>query len=218
MTIQERWDATFEKLDRSAPAQRADEASVDYLRRLSRIGRKYIPRSEQLASVNFAELPDETVPKFSELMRQCVEKNLRRTDNMAPGEIRAVMQVDPNTGQKIREFIGPQSFVRNPLYGHAIAEKSPGSARQPAARCGKRRPRPVAMRLVAGNSFALVRLGGRRVVHFLGGRPLGGCDRLCSIGAFASAGFFEGFDMQVNVIFVPVPVLMPMRGNGVAAC
>jgi hypothetical protein len=31
MSIQERWDATFQKLDRSAPAQRADEAQVDYL-------------------------------------------------------------------------------------------------------------------------------------------------------------------------------------------
>ena len=118
MTIQERWDGTFAMLDRSCPAQRADEASVDYLRRLSRIGRKYIPRAEQMASINFAELPDETVPKFSELMRQCVEKNLRRTDNMQPGEIRSVMRVDENTGQKVREWIGPQSFVLNPLYGH----------------------------------------------------------------------------------------------------
>jgi hypothetical protein len=118
MTIQERWDATFQKLDRSAPPQRADEDSTSYLRRLSRIGRGYIPKSEQMASINFAELPDETVPKFSELMRQCVEKNLRRTDNMQPGEIRSIIRVDENTGQKTREFIGPESFVRNPLYGH----------------------------------------------------------------------------------------------------
>jgi hypothetical protein len=118
MTIQERWDGTFAKLDRSCPAQRADEAQVDYLRRLSRIGKKYIPRSEQMASVNFSELPDETVPKFSELMRAAVEKNLRRVDNMIPGEMRSVMVVDPNTGQKTREWVGPTSFVRNPLYGH----------------------------------------------------------------------------------------------------
>jgi hypothetical protein len=118
MTIQERWDGTFAKLDRSCPAQRADEGSTDYLRRLSRIGRKYIPKAEQMASINFAELPDETVPKFSELMRAAVERNLYRTDNMAPGEMRSVMRVDENTGQKVREWIGPQSFVRNSLYGH----------------------------------------------------------------------------------------------------
>jgi hypothetical protein len=119
MTIQERWDGTFAKLDRSCPAQRADEDSTDYLRRLSRIGRRYIPANEEIARVRFDHtLPDETVPKFSELMRQCVEKNLRRTDNMVAGEMRSIMRVDENTGQKTREWVGPTSFVRNTLYGH----------------------------------------------------------------------------------------------------
>ena len=124
MTIQERWDGTFQKLDRSCPAQRADEGSTDYLRRLSRIGRKYIPAGEEIARVKFDDtLPDAVVPKFSEMMRQCVEKNLRRTDNMQAGEMRPIIRVDENTGQKIREFIGPQSFVRNPLYGHRDCRK-----------------------------------------------------------------------------------------------
>ena len=117
-SAQERWQSTFEKLDRSAPAQRADEGSTDYLRRLSRIGKKYIPRAEQMASVNFRELPDEVVPKFSELMRACVERNLFRVDNMAAGEMRSVMVVDPQTGAKQRHWIGPTSFVRDPLVGH----------------------------------------------------------------------------------------------------
>jgi hypothetical protein len=112
MTIQERWDATFSKLDRSCPAQRADEAPVDYLRRLSRVGRRYIPKGEQMASVNFAELPDNVVGKYSELMRQCVEKNIRRTDNMQHGELRPILVVDEQTGMKVRQFIGPDSFVK----------------------------------------------------------------------------------------------------------
>jgi hypothetical protein len=58
------------------------------------------------------ERPDDVVPKFSELMRQCVEKNLMRTDNMAPGEMRAVMITDENTGAKHRCWIGPDSFVK----------------------------------------------------------------------------------------------------------
>ena len=119
MTIQERWDRTFSLLDRACPTQRADEGQTDYLRRLSRIGRRYIPANEEIARVRFdATLPDETVPKFSELMRAAVERNLYRTDNMQPGEMRAVMVVDPNTGAQQRHFVGPQSFVRNPLYGH----------------------------------------------------------------------------------------------------
>jgi hypothetical protein len=109
---QAQWDATFQKLDRSCPARRADESNPDYLRRLSRIGRKYIPKGEEMASVNFAELPDKYVGRYSELMRQCVEKNIMRTDNMAPGEMRAVMRVDENTGLKVREWIGPDSFVK----------------------------------------------------------------------------------------------------------
>jgi hypothetical protein len=118
-TTQERWDSTFQKLDRSCPAQRADEDSTDYLRRLSRIGRRYIPAHEEIARVKFDHtLPDETVPKFSELMRAAVERNLYRIDNMEAGEMRSVMRVDENTGQKIREWIGPTSFVRNALYGH----------------------------------------------------------------------------------------------------
>jgi hypothetical protein len=51
-TIAEKWDATFAKLGRSAPAQRADEATVDYQRRLARVGRKYIPLSEEIARVS----------------------------------------------------------------------------------------------------------------------------------------------------------------------
>jgi hypothetical protein len=116
---QARWDQTFAKLDRSCPARRADEAEMDYLRRLSRVGRKYIPKGEQIAQVRFDHtLPDSVVERYSEMMRQRVEANLYRTDNMQPGEMRSVMRVDENTGLKIRDWVGPQSFVLDPAYGH----------------------------------------------------------------------------------------------------
>ena len=112
-TIAERWDATFQKLGRSAPAQRADEATVDYQRRLARVGRKYIPAAEEIAWVRFdSSMVDAVVPKFSEMMRAAVERNLYRTDNMQPGEMRPVLETDPNTGAKIRSWIGPTSFVK----------------------------------------------------------------------------------------------------------
>ena len=67
-SAQERWQSTFEKLDRSCPAQRADEDSNDYLRRLSRIGKSYIPAGEQMARVRFDHtLPDEVVPKVQRI-------------------------------------------------------------------------------------------------------------------------------------------------------
>jgi hypothetical protein len=87
------------------------------LRRLAIIGKRYIPKSEQIHSVTFRRdtadpLPDAVVPKFAEQVRQCVEKNLFRTDNMRPGEMRAVMITDENTGMKQRWFVGKDSFVK----------------------------------------------------------------------------------------------------------
>ena len=181
MTIQERWDGTFAKLDRSCPAQRADEGSTDYLRRLSRIGRKYIPKAEQMASINFAELPDETVPKFSELMRAAVERNLYRTDNMAPGEMRSVVHSSktPARGSRMDR---PQSFVRTRFMATATAAVSPGSAPRLAAPCGRPLPKRGATRRAAGSSsvFPPCQVGGRNRGRFrlLTGRPIrGGCDR-----------------------------------------
>jgi hypothetical protein len=47
------------------------------------------------------------------MMRQRVEANVYRTDNMQPGEMRAVMETDANTGRQIRHWIGPDSFVKS---------------------------------------------------------------------------------------------------------
>lgn len=72
---QAQWDATFQKLGRSAPEPRADENDMAYLRRVSRIGRKYIPANEEICSVAFDQsMPDSVVPKFSEMMRAAVER------------------------------------------------------------------------------------------------------------------------------------------------
>jgi hypothetical protein len=111
---QAQWEETFQKLGRSAPAPRADESDVAYLRRVSRVGRKYIPAGEEICSVAFDHtMPDAVVPKFSEMMRERVEANLRRVDNMDPNDpnCRTVLVTDPNTGMKIREFFRPRPFT-----------------------------------------------------------------------------------------------------------
>ena len=56
----------------------------NYQRRLAELGSRYIPRGEQIAGVDFSQLPNEVVPRFSEMMRERVEANLRRTDNLDP--------------------------------------------------------------------------------------------------------------------------------------
>jgi hypothetical protein len=108
------WDETWAKLGRSAPAQQADEGNMDYLRRMSRLGRKYIPAGEEIAQVHFdRSLPDAVVPEFSERMRQRVEANLRRTDNLDPNDsnYRVVHVTDPNTGMRIKEFYRARPFT-----------------------------------------------------------------------------------------------------------
>jgi hypothetical protein len=108
------WDETFQKLGRSAPAPHADESDLQYLRRVSRIGRRYIPAGEEIAKVAFdSSMPDSAVHAFSEQMRQRVEANLRRTDNLDPNDptYRTVFVTDDNTGMKIREFFRARPFT-----------------------------------------------------------------------------------------------------------
>jgi hypothetical protein len=108
------WDETFQKLGRSAPAPHADESDLQYLRRVSRIGRRYIPAGEEIAKVAFdSSMPDSAVRTFSEQMRQRVEANLRRTDNLDPNDptYKVVHVTDDNTGMKIREFFRARPFA-----------------------------------------------------------------------------------------------------------
>ena len=57
------WEETFPKLGRSAPTQRADEGDMAYLRRVSRVGRKYIPAAKKLPGcVSTPTMPDAVVP------------------------------------------------------------------------------------------------------------------------------------------------------------
>jgi hypothetical protein len=108
------WEETFQKLGRSAPAQRADEGDMDYLRRMSRLGRRYVPSGEEICSVHFdRSLPDAVVPEFSERMRSAVERNMRRIDNLDPRDpnYRQVLVTDPNTGMQTREFYRARPFT-----------------------------------------------------------------------------------------------------------
>lgn len=105
------WDETWAKLGRTAPEPRADEREADYLRRMARLGRKYIPSGEEIAAVRFDE--SIMVPRFSEMMRQRVEANLRRTDNLDPNDpnYRVVHISDGNTGVRTREFYRARPFT-----------------------------------------------------------------------------------------------------------
>jgi hypothetical protein len=111
---QAQWDETWAKLGRAAPAPRAGEGDADYLRRMARLGREYIPAGEEIAGVAFdSSMPDSVVPRFSEMMRERVEANLRRTDNLDKNDpnYRVVHVTDGNTGMRIKEFYRARPFT-----------------------------------------------------------------------------------------------------------
>ena len=84
----------------------------NYQRRLAELGSRYIPRGEQIAGVDFYKLPNGVVPKFSEMMRERVEANLRRTDNLDPMiRMTGCPSHDDNTDGKIREFYRARPFT-----------------------------------------------------------------------------------------------------------
>jgi hypothetical protein len=72
-----------------------------------------VPRGEQIAGVDFTQLPNEVVQKFAEMMRERVEANMRRTDNLDPNDTsyRTVLVQDANTNGKIREFYRARPFT-----------------------------------------------------------------------------------------------------------
>ena len=108
------WDETWAMLGRTAPAPRAGEGDADYLRRMARLGREYIPSGEEIARVKFdSSMPDNMVPRFAEMMRSRVEANLRRTDNLDPNDsnYRVVHVSDGNTGMRIKEFYRRRPFT-----------------------------------------------------------------------------------------------------------
>jgi hypothetical protein len=117
---QARWDETLGKINLRADAQRSGESEIDYLRRLAIRGKKYLPRSEDIVEVKFSrnlpdnkKLHDRDVLRYSEMVRQAVERNITRVDNMDRNDptYREVMVTDDNTGQKIKTFYRARPFT-----------------------------------------------------------------------------------------------------------
>ena len=71
-----------------------------------------------MASVNFAELPDEVVPKFSELMSAARRAEPLSHRQHATGRDAGGHGGRSETPARSSATCRPQSFVRNPLYGH----------------------------------------------------------------------------------------------------
>jgi hypothetical protein len=115
---QESWQKVFEIVGRDAPRPLANERPIAYERRMSTLAQKYVRRADDISRINFETLPKDALPQFVDLVQQAMVKNAHSSAGMKPGELREVFEVDANTNSKIRKFVGPESFVKNPIYGY----------------------------------------------------------------------------------------------------
>jgi hypothetical protein len=114
---QEGWQKIFEVVGRDAPRPLANEGSTAYERRMSTLAQKYVRRADDISRVNFDTLPKDALPQFVELLQASMVKNAHSSAGMKPGELRPVYEVDQHSGSKVRKWIGPESFVKDPIYG-----------------------------------------------------------------------------------------------------
>jgi hypothetical protein len=119
--IQEKFDDAFQVWGRSAPAMRADESAVSYVRRIARLAQKegYLAYDEPAKKIEFDDIPDQYLGKYTPMLIDGIKRSVLRSDTVTDGTERSVFTRDENTGQAIRSFVRPdgECFVKEPAYG-----------------------------------------------------------------------------------------------------
>jgi hypothetical protein len=118
MSFQARADDMLQKWGVRAPAPALGETGRDYRVRVMRMIARRLPGDNQLRHVPWKRCDDAALNAFEPELFAAAEAAVHDTRFMEPGEMREVVERDPKNNQEIHRFIGPQSFVRNPLYGH----------------------------------------------------------------------------------------------------
>jgi hypothetical protein len=85
---------------------------------MSTLAQRYVRRADDISRINFDTLPKDALPQFVELVQQAVIRNANSAEGMRPGELRPVYEIDQHSGSKIRKWVGPESFVKDPAYGY----------------------------------------------------------------------------------------------------
>jgi hypothetical protein len=121
-SIQQRIDDAFQVWGRAAPPMRADEGDAQYVRRIAQVARKknYLSYDEPARRIEFNDIPDEYIGKFTSMLIDGIKRSVRRSDTVPYGTERAVFTRDENSGMAIRSFVRPdgESFVKDPEVGY----------------------------------------------------------------------------------------------------
>lgn len=116
--IQSRYDSAFRSFGTEVPAPVDDEAPSAYRSRLfNRLGRKLSPDHE-LASIRADDLGNQpqVFDNFEEMIIAAAKAEGERPsqENLPPnGEIIARHRTDSDTGSKVTEFFGRESFIKD---------------------------------------------------------------------------------------------------------
>ena len=112
--IQARYDEAFQPWGMRAPERIIGEDIAEYKRKLAIRAKKLLPEDHELRQVQFRQaFRDDAFDIFEpQLLKDC-KSAARRAHSVPVGEMRRVEEVDPNTGRKIVNWIGQQSFVRD---------------------------------------------------------------------------------------------------------
>jgi hypothetical protein len=111
---QARYDSAFEPWGISARQIRSDEDIDHYRRDLAVAAKRLLPPDHQLARVQYRQQADSVLDNFEPMLLSAVKQHAHANDTV-PFDLplREVPVVDPNTGQKIKTFVGERSFVHD---------------------------------------------------------------------------------------------------------
>jgi hypothetical protein len=96
-----------------APQLVAGEDPDHYRRRLLIQAKYQLPEDHEYRGVGIKKLPADALKPYEDLIYSACKDAASRADSVPVGQMRRVEEVDANTGRKIVNWIGQQSFVRD---------------------------------------------------------------------------------------------------------
>jgi hypothetical protein len=117
--FQEYYDNALSKIGGRAPAPILGQTVDDYRRETCRLfKRTFLPPKHEFYEVQWRGLPDDTLQVLEpQLMRACLDE-ANNPKNVDPGEFRKIEDRNPYGQVQMMKFVGQESFVKNPAYGH----------------------------------------------------------------------------------------------------
>jgi hypothetical protein len=106
------YDDALQLVGMRAPEPTLGQSVNDYRRESLRTMKKAFLQNHELNKVNMRGLPDDALPIFEGKVLTAVPVEAFNPMNVPKGQIKEIVQTQPN-GQKIHQFIGQDSFVRD---------------------------------------------------------------------------------------------------------